>query len=162
MSDSPDYNSYYSIEQLDKELSSTNQLNRIREVAMQCEGSVLDLGAGLGKLGVMLKELGKIPNINYPEEYLAIDIKKNYVKYIVEQLKLKAIVEDSRNLKFFKNPPFLILVCICFSILSLERVLPKLDNPIFFTILLFPSNLRNNCRINHLFLLLLFLYKICI
>lgn len=84
----PDYNTYYSIEQLDRELSSGQQMERIKKVMEMTEGSVLDMGAGLGKLGVLLK------NANRP--YLLLDIKQNYIDYM-NTLGLNTLKADIRH-----------------------------------------------------------------
>ena|SRR3990167_7849715 len=72
----PDYEQYYDIETLKKELDQPAQLLRIQKIADKCEGSVLDIGAGLGHLGIELKKR------NYAHNYLALDIKQNFVDYM--------------------------------------------------------------------------------
>ena len=96
----PNYDSYYSITVLNKELSSNAQMNRIKKIADVCDGSVLDLGAGLGKLGSVLKERG------YQHDYLGVDIRQDYVDFMKKQ-GVRAIQSDILNEDFFDEYGFL-------------------------------------------------------
>lgn len=85
-----DYENYYSIERLEGEMSSSSQQERLDAIADYCEGSVLDIGAGVGMLERKLAKKG-FKNV------VAIDIKPDYVGYMQQQ-GFDAMLGDARHL----------------------------------------------------------------
>ena len=88
----PDYEKdYYSVEHLDREMSSDSQIRRIKKVAEHCVGSVLDVGAGVGKLGEELKNKGHV--------FELVDINDDYVKHMTSK-GLNAVKGNAYSLKY--------------------------------------------------------------
>ena len=95
----PDYEQYYDIETLKNEFDKPAQLLRIQKIADKCEGSVLDIGAGLGHLGIELKK--RNPDCTY----VGVDIKQNFVNHMRE-LGLISVLANAQELNVWSEAKF--------------------------------------------------------
>lgn len=69
-----DYEKYYSVEELEREVQNETHQNRYREMADRCVGTILDVGAGTGNFAKLLMDRG--------HRVFAQDVKPVYVAHM--------------------------------------------------------------------------------